>query len=197
MTDKHHTIFDFETLSQNPYDGVVVSMAMVNFNELRFRSNPYSYHELLSETKFIKFNVEEQVKVYNRKIEKSTLDWWSKQNDEARKVLNPSKDDRSITELYDFFFNNMPDYSGKVYTRRNTFDPMFLTSLMKAIDKPEPYEWWDVRDTISYIEGLAGGTWIDSKFIPQGLEENFVPHDPRHDIVMDIMRIQFLTEKII
>ena len=198
MSGTRHVIFDFETLSQDPVHGVVVSMAMLNFNELRFTSSDkYVYGELVSDAKFIKFNVEEQVKDFGRKIEPSTLEWWGKQSKQAQKILKPSDDDRSITELYDFFIEHMPDYPAKIYTRRNTFDPIFMTSLMKASGKPKPYQWWDVRDTISYMEGLTANTSINTAFIPEGLEEHFVAHDPRHDIAMDVMRIQHLMGLVI
>lgn len=191
------TIFDFETMSQDPQTGVVVSMAMLNFAEVRFTGDhPYTYQELLDKAKFIKFDVEDQVKNYNRKIEKETLQWWSEQGKEAQKQLKPSADDEPISNLYQFFVVNRATNLNRVFTRRNTFDPIFMTSLMKATGNPEPYEWWDVRDTISYIEGLSIGSNIKNNFIPEGLEEHFVKHDPRHDIAMDVMRIQTLVQAI-
>jgi len=190
------TIYDFETLSQNPVDGVVVSMAMMSYSEARFVDKPYTYPELLDKCHYIKFDVEDQVKSYNRKIEKDTLEWWSKQNKTARDKLAPSSDDVSIADLYSFFVVNKPVNMEKVYTRRNTFDPIFMTSLMKATGNPEPYAWWDVRDTISYIEGLVYPQEIKTNFIPDGLEEHFVVHDPCHDIVMDVMRIQTIVQAV-
>lgn len=190
------TIYDFETLSQNPVDGVVVSFAMMNFDPNRFENMPYTYQELLDKTHYMKFDVEDQVNNYNRKIEKDTLEWWSKQNKEAQAKLAPRDDDRSIADLYDFFVVNKGTNLKKVYTRRNTFDPVFMTSLMKATGNPEPYAWWDVRDTISYIEGLVHPQEIKTNFIPEGLEEHFVVHDPCHDIAMDVMRIQTIVQAI-
>lgn len=190
------TIYDFETLSQNPVDGVVVSFAMMNFDPNRFEVSPYTYEELLGKTHYLKFDVEDQVKNYNRKIEKSTLEWWSQQNKEAQAKLAPSSDDKSIAELYGFFVVNRATNLDKVYTRRNTFDPIFMTSLMKATGNPEPYDWWSVRDTISYIEGLSYGVELDTGFIPEGLEDKFVKHDPTHDIAMDVMRLQTLVQAV-
>jgi hypothetical protein len=68
---------------------------------------------------------------------------------------------------------------------------------MKATGNPEPYDWWSVRDTISYIEGLSHGIDIDTGFIPEGLAEHFVKHDPCHDIAMDVMRMQVIVQAII
>jgi hypothetical protein len=191
------TIYDFETLSQNPVDGVVISFAMLNYDPMRFAKDPYTYQELLDKCHYIKFDVADQVKSYNRKIEKDTVEWWSRQNKEAQKKIAPRPDDKSIAELYNFFVVNRCTNLKKVYTRRNTFDPVFMTSLMKATGNPEPYDWWSVRDTISYIEGLSHGIDIDTGFIPEGLAEHFVKHDPCHDIAMDVMRMQVIVQAII
>lgn len=189
-------IYDFETMSQNPVDGVVVSFAMASYDPQRFADNPYTYQEILDKTQYMKFDVEDQVKNYNRKIEKATLEWWSQQNKEAQKKLAPSADDKSIADLYGFFIVNKPVNLNKVYTRRNTFDPIFMTSLMKATGNPEPYDWWSVRDTISYIEGLSYGVDLNPGFIPEGLEDKFVKHDPTHDIAMDVMRMQAIVQAV-
>ena len=189
-------IYDFETMSPNPVDGVVVSFAMASYDPQRFVDNPYTYQEILDKTQYMKFDVEDQVKNYNRKIEKATLEWWSQQNKEAQKKLAPSADDKSIADLYGFFVVNKPVNLNRVYTRRNTFDPIFMTSLMKATGNPEPYDWWSVRDTISYIEGLSYGVDLYPGFIPEGLEDKFVKHDPTHDIAMDVMRMQALVQAV-
>lgn len=190
------TIFDFETLSQDPHTGVVVSLSMLNFSESRFTSNPYSYEDLLSQTEFIKFNVKDQIDNWGRKIQKSTLDWWSNQPTEAQKQLTPSSEDRSIQDLYSFFVVNKPTNLNKVFTRRNTFDPIFMSSIMETTSNPDPYDWWLVRDTISYIEGLSHGIDLRNDFIPEGLDDKFIKHDPRHDITMDVMRLQTLIQAL-
>ena len=113
-------IYDFETLGP-AQNGAVVSMAILKFDETKYVSEePYEYEDLLAETSFIKFNVAEQVEKYNRIIDKSTLEWWQRKEPEARTQLEPSDEDRSITELWQFF----SDYSKgldlkKVYTRGN------------------------------------------------------------------------------
>jgi len=189
-------IFDFETLSQEQTNGVVLSMAMLNFAESRFIGDmAYTFDELVENTHTIKFNVEEQVKKYKRQINKDTLDWWSQQGDLAKKQLKPSEDDVSIDQLYKFFILNKSANVKKVYTRGNTFDPIFLEYIMRQIHKPMPYDWWEVRDTRSLIEGLSWGTDLKNSFTPEGCE-NFIAHDPKHDIAMDVMRLQVLVQAI-
>lgn len=191
------TIFDFETLSQNPQNGVVISMAMLNFSTYKFvDETPYTYEDLLEKCDYIKFDVKDQVTNWGRKIEKETVEWWKNQSTEAQNTIKPMSTDQSIADLYGFFVVNKATNMSKVYSRRNTFDPIFMTSLMKATGNPEPYDWWLVRDTISYIEGLSHGIELKDNFIPEGLEEKFVKHDPRHDIAMDVMRIQTLVRAV-
>ena len=100
-------IFDFETLSQEQTNGVVLSMAMLNFSESRFTSDiSYKFDELVENTHIIKFNVEEQVKKYKRQINKDTLNWWAEQGELAKQQLKPSPNDVSIDKLYNFFILN-------------------------------------------------------------------------------------------
>lgn len=184
-------IFDFETLSQAPIDGALVSCAMVTFSIDVVLLNGYTYEELLSRVKFIKFDVQDQVKNWNRKIEDSTLDWWKSQSKEALKAIKPSSEDVSITEFFPWFNNNFNFEKNKlVFTRNNTFDPVIVMSLAKTFDVPVPYNWWKIRDTKSFLFGLTYGSGIKDSFIPPDCENKYVKHDPRHDIVLDIMRMQ-------
>jgi len=188
-------IYDFETLSTQATNGVVVSLAILFYNESF--SNTYTYEELLANCKCIKFNVEDQVKNYNRVISKDTLDWWAKQSPEARKQLTPSSKDKLISEIDDFLSEHV-DFKSlkKCYTRGNTFDPIFMEYIYKDIGKVERIPFWTIRDTRSTIDGMSWGTNLDNKFIPNGLKEKFIAHDPRHDIVMDVMRMQTLAQAI-
>lgn len=189
-------IYDFETLG--PADtGAVVSMAILKFDESRYTEEPYTYDELLYQTDFIKFNVEEQVKQHGRIIDKSTLAWWQKKSPEAREQLKPSAQDRSIQDLWTFFIEYLDEEKlAKVYTRGNGFDPIVLETVLNHFGKAMPYPWWIIRDTRSMLDGMLWGTDIDNKFIPAGLEEKFVHHDPRHDIVMDVMRMQTVASAL-
>jgi len=194
-TQDNACIFDFETLSRDTTNGVVVSMTMLNFSEARFTTQPYTFPELVRATKTIKFNVQEQVKKYNRKIEKETLDWWGEQIPPVKKQINPTPSDVSITKLYDFFILNKPFSIEKIYTRGNTFDPIFVESIIRQTEHMMPYDWWEVRDTRSLIEGLSWGTDLKNTFIPPKCE-GFVKHDPTHDISIDVMRMQTLVQAI-
>lgn len=191
-------IYDFETLSQDQRRGVVTSFAMLSFSEKRYLDDPYTFEELLSECKYIKFDVEDQVTNYKRTMSKETIQWWDEQGDEAKKQIKPSSIDVSISTFYDWITANV-DCSKlkKSFTRGNTFDPMFLQYLMLQTGKPDPFHWRTIRDTRSTIEGMSFGMDLDNGFMPSDLKDKFVKHDPRHDIAMDVMRMQMLAQAIL
>ena len=83
-------IYDFETLSQNMFNGVVVNISAMNYTEERFTHDPYSYEELIDKCSVLKFDVKEQVEKYGRKIEQGALDWWKNQGAEAQIGKRPS-----------------------------------------------------------------------------------------------------------
>lgn len=187
-------IYDFETLGQDVFDAVAVNLAVLKFDEDRFVKTPYEFEELVDSCKLIKFNVEEQVKEYGRKIQQTTLDWWTQQEKEVRKQIQPSDQDVSISELYEFLSLEIQiQKCDRVYTRGNTFDPILLSSLLRHFQQIDPTKWWVIRDTRSLFEGMTYGHNIKSTFIPEGLEENFKAHDPCRDVAMDVMRFQYLV----
>ena len=190
-------IYDFETLSREPREGVVLSLAVLKFDETKYLNAPYDYMELVDSCLYLKFDVTSQVKKYGRKIDKDTLKWWESQGPSAKAVLKPSQDDLQITELYDRMLTYIGTNVDKVYTRGNTFDPMFLDSLLRDTGKPELYNWHAIRDTRSMIEGMSFGMLLKNNYIPSSLQGRFVPHDARHDIAMDVMRMQYLAQAIL
>lgn len=191
-------IYDFETLGQDQQNSVVISFAMLSFSETRYIENPYTYEELVSSCKYIKFNVEDQVSNFDRKISKETVEWWNSQGAEAKKQIRPSNEDVSIHALYEFIINNCecPKVK-KSYSRGNTFDPMFLQYLMIQTGHQDPFHWRTVRDTRSMIEGMSFGMKLDNGFTPGDLVSKFVKHDPCHDVAMDVMRMQLLAQSIL
>jgi hypothetical protein len=191
-------IYDYETLSDDMINGVVVNLAAILFEEKRFIENPYEYDELIDSAYFVKFDVMEQVEKYGRTIRKKTLDWWAEQSLEARLMLKPSADDVSIDTIADFFCNTLQSQlCSKVYTRGNTFDPILTETLHRNIGKNDSTKWWLIRDVRSLFEGMTYGHKIKNNFIPEGLEDKFIAHNPIHDIAMDVMRFQYLARVLI
>lgn len=190
-------IYDFETLGQDPENSVALCLAVLEYNEDDLISdNCPTYEDYLENTRMIKFDVASQITTYHRKIDPNTVKWWSEQGAEAKKLLKPSSEDRSISELSDWL-TQFPTRPSKVYTRGNTFDPAFLKSLLLACGKADPFPWWAIRDTRSMIDGMLLGSDIKNTFVPDEYAAKFVAHDPRHDIVMDVMRMKSLMRTIL
>lgn len=191
-------IYDFETLGQDQQHSAIVSFAMITFNEKFYSTDPYTFEELVSKAKFIKFDIENQVTRYHRKINSETLEWWNNLGPEALKQIKPSKEDRPLEDLYSFIKENIEGLKiRRSYTRGNTFDPMFLQYAMRDTGYQDPFHWRSVRDTRSTIEGMSFGMKVDNDFIPAELVGKFTKHDPRQDIAMDVMRMQLLAQAIL
>jgi len=187
-------IYDFETLGTNHAESAVVSLAALVFDSSYFKEG-YTYDELLDTVVTVKFDVADQVRNYGKKIDPDTLKWWGEQSAEAQKQLKPSTDDMSIGNLKSWITSVAnPDTIDRVYTRGNTFDPMFLATICGG----DPYPHWKLRDTRSVIEGMMlFNTSMKNGFMVPGLEDKFVPHDAKHDVAMDVMRMQFLMQEML
>jgi len=192
-------IYDYETLSADMQLAPIVNIACLTIDEDRFLSDsPFTLLEIVDLSKTMKFDIVEQVTKFGRVIDHETLAWWKKRGPEALKQLAPSDMDVSITELPAFMSNIFTD-GELVFTRGNTFDPVLTTSICKALKQPEPYKFWDVRDTRTFIEGIALGHGIEisNSFIPTNMDKReFVAHNPAHDIAMDILRIQWILRSV-
>lgn len=191
-------IYDYETLSNKPDVAPVLTMALYRFDSERFINNPYTLDEIVRDAKFFKFNAREQIEQFGRKANKETIKWWmAKPKDVQDSQFKPSADDISITNLVDIFFDNYVK-GDLVFTRGNTFDPVITEAILSVLDKDfiaHPY--WAIRDTRSYLEGMAYGSNINNSFIPEGvnnIEDQL--HDPRVDIALDVLRIQALAKAL-
>jgi hypothetical protein len=188
-------IFDFETLSQNPINGALVSCALLTFDMDILPLNGYTYEELLSRVKYFKFNVKDQVEFWNRRVDPKTLEWWQQQSKEALATIKPSKEDLPLKDFMPWFTSNFNrDKLQYIFTRNNTFDPVIIQSICTDYipEQAIPYDWWKIRDTKSFIMGLTYGHNIKDNFIPPEADGKYVKHDPRHDVVLDVMRLQVL-----
>lgn len=190
--------YDYETLSQDPVDGAIVSLAAIQFEEDRFLSNPYSYSELMDCTGMIKFDIKDQVQRFGRKIQKSALAWWKEQSEGAQKLIKPDpQNDKPLEDIYDFLVHRFGLGTAKlVYTRNNSFDPVFTHTIFKQIGKINPMPYYIVRDFKSTIMGLTWGHGIKDSFVPDDVKDVFVAHDPIHDVCMDVYRLQYLVRLI-
>jgi hypothetical protein len=193
----NNIIYDYETLGTDTRTAPILSVAILGYDPGRFLTdNPYNFTELCMATTQYKFDVKDQVQNHGKVIDKDTLEWWKGQPKELRDAqLVPLADDLPLIALYDCFKLHCKNPDA-VFTRGNTFDPMITTFTLKDQGKSEPYHWGKVRDTRSFIEGLSYTSGLSNKFIPEDLKDIFVAHDPVHDVVIDVMRMQSVIREV-
>ena len=190
-------IYDFETLSKDRFNCVILCIAGLKFDQKRFTSDdPYTFEGLLRDTSFMKFDVQQQVKTYQRKIDMDTVRWWKEKPAKIQDMLlEPAESDSPFYSIVTFIKELIPNENlvDMVFTRGNTFDPIILKGITEQLKSQDPYPFYKDRDTRSFIDGLTFGADMRNDFMVPGLEEKFIAHDPRHDIVMDVMRMQYVV----
>lgn len=190
-------IYDYETLGTDPYSSAVVALAVAEFDLKTCQRGEYTFDGLYEDnTKLFLFDVEDQVANHNRKIDKGTLDWWVNDVSEAvRKKCFANEGRVSVKELPDIFQNFMmfdPDF---VFSRGNTFDPIFTLAIHEQLGTKPAYPFWKDRDTRSFLDAYLWDTELKNSFIPTGLGDKDL-HDPETDIIIDILRIQTVLSNV-
>jgi len=193
-------IIDFETLGTDIVNGFpVVDCSYMTFDADRFTSdNPYTYEELLDSMQKIKFDVEDYCTRFGYKPSKSTLQWWSTQPPEARKQLKPLPSDLTVEEFADklvgYLQNNKPNFW---WSRGNTFDPLVIYRIFDDINRTDEFaklcKFWALRDIRTYIDAKFDfNPKINNGFVVDEWKDKFVKHDSRHDVTVDILRLQLI-----
>lgn len=181
-------VFDFETLGKGA-DVALLSMAVVPFRfEDILRQNmerppQERFSQLLEEGFYVKFDVEDQVRNYGRRIDKGTVKWWGEQGKEARKVLKPSKKDLKLKDAMESFSEYCEQVGilsdSQMYCRGQDFDAPILDSLYDAVGIDKPIRYWNYRDVRTVIQ-----CWTFDRrgqIEDVGYEDIFVKHNALHD----------------
>ena len=186
--------FDLESLSVES-NAVVLSVAIVYFDP----SEEIDYEKLLNRTLFLKLNAKDQVKRLNRVIDKSTLEWWSKQHEYLKDIsLHPKPDDlkaeEAIQKVKDYI-NMFPNPENQTIWVRGNMDQSILDSLCRVIST-EPImrynNYRDVRTAIDILYGTSNGYCE-----VEGLNKDLViKHTPFHDICYDVMMLNYGKVKV-
>ena len=188
-------IFDVETLGKES-NSVILSMAAIYFEP----DKEPSHIQLRDSAFFVKFDVQDQIKRLNRKVGKTTIEWWSKQCENARnKSFKPRADDIQFEIGYEAmrqWANTKNDSKCWVWARGN-LDQLVLDSMEEQLElKPIwPFSRWrDVRTAVDFLYGTTNGyvevdtpAWVeafDSKL-------HITKHNPVDDCVFDAMQLMY------
>jgi hypothetical protein len=188
-------IFDVETLGKES-NSVILSMAAIYFEP----DKDPSHTQLRDSAFFVKFDVQDQIKRLNRKVGKTTIEWWSKQCENARnKSFKPRADDIQFEIGYEAmrqWANTKNDSKCWVWARGN-LDQLVLDSMEEQLElKPIwPFSRWrDVRTAVDFLYGTTNGyvevdtpAWVeafDSKL-------HITKHNPIDDCIFDAMQLMY------
>jgi len=185
-------MFDVETLGKRT-DSVLLSLGCIYFNP----NDKPSPEKLLTDSFFVKFDVKEQIEKYNRTVNKSTIDWWAKQNKIAQeKSLIRKSDDFPLLEGIESFRSWTKQYKQKgkkdwIWIRGN-LDQLILDAVEEQL-KIDPIFYFnnyrDVRTAIDLMnDGTTGYCEID---YPGFSKDDYPKHDPVADCLLDVMMLLY------
>ena len=128
-------MIDLETLNTRP-DSVILTIGAVKFN---------SHDTGIIDRFYMKPDVDEQLDL-GRSVDESTIEWWSKQNQEAREeafsVSGRTSYKDSIASLAKFCWN-----SSRVWSNGASFDIVLVEHAMSQLEIVFPWRHWEIRDT--------------------------------------------------
>lgn len=172
---------------------MILSAAIINFD---IENKNIKYQDLLDSACFVRFNVSEQKQEYKRTIRKSTLEWWDRQSEFAKKksfYLDKKIEAEvscldSINTLKAYIENN--GGRDQIFWARGSLDQMAIDSLCVNLNCDpiaEYYMWRDVRTAVDILHETSkrGYCKIDG-FNP---DLHVIKHDPIHDCALDVMML--------
>ena len=128
-------MIDIETLSTKN------NASILTIGAIRFDRNSFKIKD-----QFYKRITKESNEHFNRDFNQDTIDWWSKQSDQAKKEIFENKDrinlSTALQELSIFCRR-----ASKIWANGVAFDINILESAYDACDLDTPWKFWTVRDT--------------------------------------------------
>lgn len=156
-----HLMVDMETMAVS-HRAVVLSLGAVHFN-------PYGngYGDKI----YFKIDLDDQDQL-GREIDPNTLDWWSKQDPKIMEEAFSTNDRIPLTEAIDRF-HKFAWGCDSFWSHGATFDLMIIEDLYKQLNRPLPWNYWQLRDT---------RTLFDLGYDPE------MPQGSKHDALQDAIR---------
>jgi hypothetical protein len=184
-------MFDVETLGKES-NSVILSMAAIHFNP----EDKPTPQELRDGAFFVKFDAKDQIKRLNRKVGRTTMQWWAKQCENVRnKSFHPSPQDVRFEDGYEAmreWAKAKNDPKCWVWARGN-LDQLVLDSMEEqlGLDSIWKFERWrDVRTAIDFLyETNRGYCGVDYPGFDPSL--HITKHNPIDDCVFDVMMMVY------
>lgn len=140
--------FDLDTLGLSERN-IILAMSIVQLDE----NETFTFSEIEEKMMFIKFSVDEQKSALKRTVNKSAVDFWSKNDVELqRKVFFPSKTDHNVREGLKMLVGKI-NFDDLVFTK-GIHDAMMLKSLYEDVGLSFPFKYNNFRDIRTGIDFL-------------------------------------------
>lgn len=184
-------IFDFETLSDRPWDATVLSVAYIagNWSDIALDTD---VDKLIESGEELFFKAKNQGD-YGRSPTQGTIDWWKKQSAEAqdRVFKNPNKIDLSeIVDKFSAYCKRVGvNKDTKVFLRGPDFDHTIMATIFAGFEKPLPYNHWNLRDVRTILDVIVGNSYIYKFNEYTSAKYGLIAHDALHDCARDIMQV--------
>ena len=130
-----HLMVDLETLATTP-NAAILTIGAVTFdpNSTKIYNEFYRRVEL------------ESLDALDTYIDDGTLEWWSKQDEAAQDEAFDPEGREPIRSVLDDFYKFCMG-SSRFWSHGAAFDIVILEYYFRKINKPFPWNFWDVRDT--------------------------------------------------
>lgn len=155
-----NVIFDFESLGLNE-NSVLLSLGVLAFDPSDYDivgdGVETTFNKLLQQGLYVKLDAKDQMKTYGRHINKSTLIWWTEQEEEASQVLTRSDDDVKLPDM-ESLLNEYLEMNGvtrntPVWSRGYT-EPMWYESVklnLNTYGSIRHYQYRDIRTLLNVV----------------------------------------------
>ena len=154
-------MIDLETMAVTP-NAVVLSLGAVHFNP---------YGSGYSDKIYFRVSIDDQ-DALGREVDPATIEWWGRQ-DPAIMEEAFSPDNRiSLVDAMDQF-HKFAWGCDRFWSHGATFDLVMLENIYRQLNKPLPWNYWQLRDT---------RTLFDLGFDPD------MPTGSKHDALQDAIR---------
>ena len=188
--------YDIESLGVSS-ESVILSAAIVYVDP---RENK-TYEQVLDDVVFVKFDAQEQIQTYSRKVDRNTVEWWTKKEDHVRKMsFNPCKEvdvcaKEGLRILKQYAKSHKTNTT--VWTRGG-MDAMITESLYKQVNET-PFAYFntfrDIRTAVDILYNTSNGYTEISDLAPEFDKSKVKKHDPCHDIVYDAFMLYYGVTK--
>lgn len=168
-----HLMVDMETLAVSP-NAVVLSLGAVHFD-------PYGTG--YSDSLYFRIDIDDQ-DALGREVDPNTITWWSSQPPEIMEEAFSLDDRIPLVEAMDRFHKFAWGCSA-FWSHGATFDLVILENIYRQLNKPLPWNYWQLRDTRTLFD--LG----QDPEMPQGSK-----HDALQDAIRQAVGVQNIYRKL-